>query len=129
MEFLKWHPKVSLIQLQSQISEINQDIRFSYRATAGTVSIPNYGIKIAEKMGLDREILNAAKRALQLLESAEGLGPEHQGVRNSLEKRKIILNVADKIIKIQSSTTLDEATKAETINSILEAMQNEQSSQ
>lgn len=76
-------------------------------------------------MGLDREILTTAKRALQLLESSEGLGPEHQGVRNSLEKRKIILKAAEQIIKIQSSATMDNSTKAEAIKSIIESLQND----
>lgn len=111
VEYLKYNQKVSLIQLESQLSEINNELRFNYRATSGAVSIVNYGIKMAESFGLGPSVLASARRTIQLLEAAEGQAVEHSGIRNSLKKRKVIIQTAEKIEKIIASVGLDEEAK------------------
>ena len=122
VEYLKCHPKVSLIQLQTQLSEISNELRFAYRATNGAVSIPNYGIKMAECMGLDPSLLAFARRSVQLLESADGLGLEHAGIRNSLKKRKMVLQVAEKISKTKSLANIDAQVRQQEVQQLIQSL-------
>lgn len=91
--YLKLHPKVSMIQLQSEISSINQDLRFLYRATAGVVEIEDYGMKLAERAGLPRELMGFAWDALSAIKRSQGDTLETSGIRSTLQRRKLILQV------------------------------------
>lgn len=82
-----------------------------YRATSGVVSMANYGIKMAELVGLDSTLIATAHRTVQLLEASEGRGIEHSGVRNALQKRRLILQTAEKVLKIKSMSSIDDETR------------------
>ncbi len=122
VEYLKCHHNVSLIQLQTQLSDINNELRFAYRATNGVVSIANYGLKMAECVGLDSTLLAFSRRSIQLLESSEGLGLEHAGVRNSVQKRKMVLQIAEKISRIKASTNVDEQTRTLQLDKLVQSL-------
>lgn len=94
VNYLKHHPKVSLIQLKAEISAISQDLRFLYRATSGTVEIEDYGMKLAHKCNLPDELLESAWSCLQTIKRNQGQGAlEYSGIQNSLQKRKLIFQV------------------------------------
>lgn len=95
-KYLKLHPKVSMIQLQSEISSINRDLRFLYRATSGTVEIEDYGMRLAERSGLPRELMEFAWNALEVIKRTQGDTAESSGIRSTLQRRKLILQVKSK---------------------------------
>jgi len=92
--YLKLHPKVSMIQLQSEISSISRDLRFLYRATSGIVEIEDYGIRLAERSGLPGELMGFAWDALRVIKRTQGDTPESSGIRSTLQRRKLILQVS-----------------------------------
>lgn len=93
VSYLKLHPKVSLLHLKSEISSINQELRFLYLATSGVVDIEDYGMKLAERSGLPLELMKLAKDALEIIKKTQGEGIESAGLRTSLQRRKMILKV------------------------------------
>jgi DNA mismatch repair ATPase MutS len=125
VEYLKCHPKVSLIQLQTQLSEISNELRFVYRATNGTVSVTNYGIRMADSIGLDPSLLAFARRSLQLLESSEGMGLEHAGVRNSLQRRKSVLQIAERISKVKETANIDDEARQIQLKNLVQTLSEE----
>lgn len=93
VRYLKLHPKVSLIQLKAEMSSINQELRFLYRATSGIVDIEDYGMKLADRIGLPRDLMNSAREALEIIKRSQGEGIESSGIRTSLQRRKLIFKV------------------------------------
>lgn len=93
IKYLKLHPKVSTIQLQSEISPISRDLRFFYRATSGIVEIEDYGMKLAERSGLPSELMGQAWDALNVIKRSQGDTLESSGIRATLHRRKQILQV------------------------------------
>ena len=91
--YLKLHPKVSMIQLQSEISSISRDLRFLYRATSGIVDIEDYGMKLAERSGLPSELMRFAWDSLSVIKRAQGDTLETSGIRSTLQRRKMIVQV------------------------------------
>ena len=94
MRYLKLQAKVSMIQLQSEISSISRDLRFLYRATSGTVAIEDYGMRLAEKSGLPSELMRLSWDALRVIKRNQGDTPELSGIRSTLQRRKLILQVS-----------------------------------
>lgn len=83
-----------MIHLQSEISPISRDLRFLYRATSGSVEIEDYGMRLAERSGLPRELMGFAWDALEVIKRTQGDDtPESSGIRSTLQRRKLILHV------------------------------------
>ena len=97
VNYLRIDPKVSLIQLQTEVSSISRDLRFLYRATSGVVGIEDYGMKLAEKCGLPKELMNSAWDVLEVIKRSQGDGIESSGIRTTLQRRKQILKVSMKL--------------------------------
>jgi len=96
VNYLKLDPKVSLIQLQTEVSSISRDLRFLYRATTGKVEIEDYGMKLAEKCSLPIELMKSAWKSLEAIKRAQGDdGLESLGVKRTLQRRKNIFKVRD----------------------------------
>ena len=95
VNYLKLDPKVSLIQLQTEVSSISRDLRFLYRATSGKVEIEDYGMMLAEKCSLPIELMKSAWKSLEAIKRAQGDGLESLGVKRTLQRRKNIFKVRD----------------------------------
>lgn len=94
VNYLKLDPKVSLIQLQTEVSSINGDLKFLYRAASGKVEIEDYGIKLAEKCSLPMELMKSAWKSLKAIKRAQGVDSlESQGLKRTLQRRKNIFKV------------------------------------
>lgn len=93
VNYLKLDPKVSLIQLQTEVSSISKELRFHYRATSRTVEIEDYGMKLAEKCGLPKELMKLAWDSLKSIKKAQGDDLESSGVKRTLQRRKTIFKV------------------------------------
>lgn len=94
VNYLKHHPKVSLIQLKAEVSSISQDLKFLYRATSGAVEIEDYGMKLAVKCGLPKELMEPAWTSLKMIKRSQGSGvAECSGILSTLQKRKLIFQV------------------------------------
>lgn len=94
VNYLKLDPKVSLIQLQTEVSSISKDVRFLYRATSGIVDIEDYGMKLAEKCALPKELMKSAWKSLAAIKRSQGEGLESSGVKRTLQRRKTIFKVS-----------------------------------
>lgn len=99
VRYLKMHPKVTLIQLQSEISGISKSMRFLYQARSGVVEIEDYGMRLAEMSKLPQELLDTSWRVLGDIKRTNGQGIESSGLRTNLNRRKLILQVRTVIIE------------------------------
>lgn len=95
VNYLKFQPKVSLIQLQAEISSISRDLRFLYRATSGVVDVEDYGMKLAESVGLPSELIISAQKTLEEIKRTSGNALESTGIRSTLQRRKLIFKVSE----------------------------------
>lgn len=88
------NPKVSLIHLEAEISEIKNDMRFFYRAKCGVVEIENYGIKLAHNY-LPLELITISDEILKRIKTIQGADKslEVKGMRKTIERRRKIIQV------------------------------------
>lgn len=64
-----------------------------YQAKSGIVEISDYGMRLAEMSRLPSDMLDSSWVALHSIKQKNGNGIESTGQRNSLHRRKLILQV------------------------------------